>query len=235
MKVLITGGSGSGKSLVRMAYDRCVGIVPDSNILVITLGKYKDIVTKQIPELPEENILLEPYARHTGPCVAYTTYTLLKRNPKAVMAVTPADIIVTVTPDEDSDTSGFILAGKLQPSIIGTVAAFSYEGVLLETGNLSDYAAFNYQISVSNAVEGQQMKLTWNKDAVEIDPLFIEKYKSEGLPIKVQNDPSGGLAITIRDSNYTELIQFYRMPGGVIQTSNDLNIDFEPVETNNQN
>lgn len=86
--------SGSGKSLVRMAYDRCVGIVPDSNILVITLGKYKDIVTKQIPELPEENILLEPYARHTGPCVAYTTYTLLKRNPKAVMAVTPADIIV---------------------------------------------------------------------------------------------------------------------------------------------
>ena len=163
---------------------------------------------------------------------AYTTvtHTYLVTIPKDQMT-SAADIIVTVTPDEDSDTSGFILAGKLQPSIIGTVAAFSYEGVLLETGNLSDYAAFNYQISVSNAVEGQQMKLTWNKDAVEIDPLFIEKYKSEGLPIKVQNDPSGGLAITIRDSNYTELIQFYRMPGG----SNNLNIAFEPVETNNQN
>ena len=152
---------------------------------------------------------------------AYTTvtHTYLVTIPKDQMT-SAADISVTVTPDADSDTSGFILAGKLQPSIIGTVAAFSYEGVLLETGNLSDYAAFNYQISVSNAVEGQQMKLTWNKDAVEIDPLFAG-----------DNSNAGELIITIRDSNYTELIQFYRMPGG----SNDLNIAFEPYETNDQN
>ena len=86
--------SGTGKSLVRMAYDRCTGVVPAENIIVITLAKFKDIIKEQIPELPEENLLLEPYARRTAPCVAYSTYHLLKRNPHAVAAVTPADLVI---------------------------------------------------------------------------------------------------------------------------------------------
>ncbi len=86
--------TGNGKSLVRMAYDRCVGVVPTENIIVITLEKFKDIIREQIPELPEENLLLEPYGRRTGPCVAYSTYALLKRNPSAVVAVTPADLFI---------------------------------------------------------------------------------------------------------------------------------------------
>ena len=87
--------TGNGKSLVRMAYDRCVGVVPTENIIVITLEKFKDIIREQIPELPEENLLLEPYGRRTGPCVAYSTYALLKRDPSAVVAVTPADLFIT--------------------------------------------------------------------------------------------------------------------------------------------
>ena len=86
--------TGNGKSLVRMAYDRCVGVVPTENIIVITLEKFKDIIREQIPELPEENLLLEPYGRRTGPCVAYSTYALLKRNPSAVVAVPPADLFI---------------------------------------------------------------------------------------------------------------------------------------------
>ena len=73
--------SGTGKSLVRIAYERCLGVVPEENILIITLGKFKGIINEQIPELPKENLLLEPYARRTAPCIAYATYTLLKRNP----------------------------------------------------------------------------------------------------------------------------------------------------------
>lgn len=86
--------SGTGKSLVKMAYDRCTGVVPAENIIVITLAKFKDIIREQIPELPEENLLLEPYARRTAPCVAYSTYHLLKRDPHAVVAVTPADLVI---------------------------------------------------------------------------------------------------------------------------------------------
>ncbi len=89
--------AGRGHSFVRDAYERCLGLVPQENILIITLSRYKDLVREQIPELPAENLLLEPYGRKTAPCIAYATYTLLGRNPEAVVAVTPADLLI---PDE---------------------------------------------------------------------------------------------------------------------------------------
>lgn len=151
---------------------------------------------------------------------AYTrvTHTYTISIPKDKMA-SAADIIVTATPNADSDTSGFILAGRLQPSIIGTVASFSYEGKFQETGDVNDYAAFNYQISVSNASEGKEMKLTWNKDLVEIDPLFLEKIGYNG-------GNSGELTLTMNDTNSSYLIQFYRLPGGSISKWGDLGIAF---------
>lgn len=84
----------SGNSCLREAYDRCKGTVPDENILVITLGKYKDTVMDQIPELAPENLLLEPYGRKTAPCVAYSTYELLRRDPSAVVAMMPCDHVI---------------------------------------------------------------------------------------------------------------------------------------------
>ena len=132
------------------------------------------------------------------------------------------DITVTATPDADSDNSGYILAGKLQPSIVGTIASFSFDGHLIETGNVGDYAAFNYQISVSNAGDGQIMNLTWNNAVVEIDPLFLEKIGNQG-------GNSGSLTLTMGDSNSNYLIQFYRIPGGSITEWNDLGLKFEPA------
>ena len=85
----------SGKSFLRMAYERFLGLIPPENIIVVSLVKYKDLVMKDIPELSEENLLLEPYGRNTAACIAFATYTLLKRDPDAVMAVTPADHLIT--------------------------------------------------------------------------------------------------------------------------------------------
>lgn len=90
--------SGNGKTLVRQAYERCTEVVPPENIMVVTLAKFRSLITAQIPEIPENNILLEPSGRRTGPCIAYATYSLLKRDPDAVMAVSPADLIIKDEP-----------------------------------------------------------------------------------------------------------------------------------------
>ena len=84
----------TGKTFIRTTYERFLKIVPQENILVVTGERYRDIVKEQIPELEDHNLLLEPYARNTAPCVAYATYTLLKRNPDARMVVSPADHII---------------------------------------------------------------------------------------------------------------------------------------------
>lgn len=82
---------GTGKSLLRMTYERFVRMTTADRILIVTNENYKGLVQEQLPELLEENILLEPYRRNTAPCVAYAAYKIREKNPKAVMVVTPAD------------------------------------------------------------------------------------------------------------------------------------------------
>ena len=84
----------TGRTFLRQTYDRFARIVPQENILIVTAEKYRDLVLENIPELANENLLLEPYARNTAPCIAYATYTLLKRNPDAHVVVTPSDHMI---------------------------------------------------------------------------------------------------------------------------------------------
>ena len=80
-----------GRTCLRSTYDRFTGIVPRENILVVTLDRFQDQIRELIPELPAENLLLEPYARNTAPCLALAMYTLLRRNPDAA---TPSDLLI---------------------------------------------------------------------------------------------------------------------------------------------
>ncbi len=84
-----------GKSFLRLTYDRMKAVLPDDNIIVISLVQYKDLVKSQLPELKDENLILEPYNRNTAPCLAYATYKLLKRDPLAVTVVAPADHMIS--------------------------------------------------------------------------------------------------------------------------------------------
>lgn len=81
-------------TLLRTTYERFLDLVPAENILVVTQERFKNLVAESIPELPLQNLLLEPYGRNTAPCIAYATYKLLKRDPEAVMIATPSDHII---------------------------------------------------------------------------------------------------------------------------------------------
>ena len=87
-----------GKSFLRLAFERFSRIVPADHILVVSQTRYHDLVAETVPEIPADNIILEPYSRNTAPCIALATYTLLKRDPDAVMVATPADHMIQ---DED--------------------------------------------------------------------------------------------------------------------------------------
>lgn len=84
-----------GRTFLRLAYDRMVKILPPENIIVVSLTRYRDLVFESIPELPEDNLILEPYCRNTAPSLAYATYKLLHRDPDAVMIASPADHVIT--------------------------------------------------------------------------------------------------------------------------------------------
>lgn len=86
---------GLGRSLLQLTFDRFKGVCPSSNVWVVTSANYAGIVREQLPEVPVENILLEPCRRNTAPCIAYVSWRIKKLNPKANIVVSPSDHIVT--------------------------------------------------------------------------------------------------------------------------------------------
>ena len=86
--------SGTGKTFLELTYERFCTIVPPENILIVTASRYQSLVKDLLPEVPDENVLLEPYARNTAPATAYAAYTILKRDPDATVVVTPCDHII---------------------------------------------------------------------------------------------------------------------------------------------
>ncbi len=88
---------GVGRTFIQMTFDRFAPFIPKENFMVVTGEVYKDLVLEQLPELTEQQVLLEPARRNTAPCLAYAAYKLKKQNPDAVMVVTPADHLILDT------------------------------------------------------------------------------------------------------------------------------------------
>ena len=62
--------------------------------MVVTNKDYGEMVKEQIPEIDENNILLEPLRRNTAPCIAYACYKIRHRNPDACLVVAPSDHLI---------------------------------------------------------------------------------------------------------------------------------------------
>ena len=85
---------GCGRTLLQLTADRFRDICPPENIWVVTSDKYADRVKEQLPQIADEHILREPCRRNTAPCIAYVSWKIKAKNPKANMVVTPSDHIV---------------------------------------------------------------------------------------------------------------------------------------------
>jgi mannose-1-phosphate guanylyltransferase len=85
---------GCGRTLIQMTMDRFKDICPLENVWVVTSDKYADEVKRQLPEILDDHILREPCRRNTAPCIAYVSWKIKARNPKANMVVPPSDHVV---------------------------------------------------------------------------------------------------------------------------------------------
>ncbi len=85
---------GMGKSLIQLTVERFSSLCPMDNYWVVTGERYVDIIREQLPELPADNILAEPEARNTAPCIAYACWKIKQKFPKANIVVTPSDALV---------------------------------------------------------------------------------------------------------------------------------------------
>ncbi len=84
---------GKGTMIQNTVY-RLDPLVARENILVITNKVQVDEVRRQLPQIPVENIVVEPVGKNTAPCIALAAEILLTRDPDAMMIALPADHLV---------------------------------------------------------------------------------------------------------------------------------------------
>lgn len=83
-----------GTSLIQKTFARFTEICPKENIYIITNQMYAEQVKQQLPDLTDEQIVLEPARRNTAPCIAYANYKIKAKNPNAVVVVAPSDHVI---------------------------------------------------------------------------------------------------------------------------------------------
>ncbi len=92
---------GSGETLIQKTFSRLSRLIPKENIYILTNEKYNDLVLGQLPDVKQQQILLEPAMRNTAPCILYATLKIRKMNPDALTIVAPSDHWIE---DEDAFT-----------------------------------------------------------------------------------------------------------------------------------
>ena len=79
------------RSLFQIAVQRLAGVFPPDRILVVTVADQAVELHQQAPEIPSENILIEPKPRGTASVIGLAGIVLQERDPQALMAVLTSD------------------------------------------------------------------------------------------------------------------------------------------------
>ena len=82
------------RSMLQTTYDRLLPLIPSSNIYVVTGSAHAVTVARELPEVPEQNIVVEPAPRGTGPAIGLGAALIAHRDPDAVMGSFASDHFV---------------------------------------------------------------------------------------------------------------------------------------------
>ena len=86
---------GCGKTMIQLTYERFLHVDPSAEFWVVTSKNYFHFVKEQLPSISDSHILLEPEARNTAPCVAWSSWKIFAGNKESDIIVTPADAFVS--------------------------------------------------------------------------------------------------------------------------------------------
>ena len=85
---------GTGRTLLQSTFDRFERLLPIENIYICTCAEYHDLVSEQLPEIADCNIIVEPIHRNTAPSVAWASMRIHHIDPEANIIVSPSDQLV---------------------------------------------------------------------------------------------------------------------------------------------
>ena len=83
-----------GETMIQKTVKRLSPMVAPEDVFIVTNAAYTDLVKDQLPDVPAENILAEPCARNTAPCIAFAAAVIGRKYDDAIMLVLPSDHLI---------------------------------------------------------------------------------------------------------------------------------------------
>ena len=150
------------ETMIQMTVNRIKPIIPIERVFVCTGEMYVDLVKEQLPELPEQNIIIEPEGRNTAPCIALSAFVIKKYYKDANMIVLPSDHLIS---DEDEFRNVIKNADEFVKENKEAIITLGMEPTRAETG----YGYIRY---------GKDEKEINNHKVIKVDA-FVEKPNKE--------------------------------------------------------
>jgi mannose-1-phosphate guanylyltransferase len=88
----------SSRTMLEETVRRILPLVPPKKILTVANAAQTKIIARLLPRFPKGNLLVEPAGRNTGPSLLLAMARIFLKNPDAVVAVLPADHVITDIP-----------------------------------------------------------------------------------------------------------------------------------------
>lgn len=82
------------RSMIQQTLDRIAPLIPAKQTFIALGEAHLDTARRQLPEIPDENFLVEPVGRNTAPSIGLAALHIQKRDPEAVMVILPADHMI---------------------------------------------------------------------------------------------------------------------------------------------
>lgn len=144
----------SGRSLLQATSDRLARLSGGGDrVVVVTGNDYRSQVLEQLPEMPIENLLVEPMARDTAAAILYAALWVARDNPQAVMGVFPADHRITDAVAfervigraiEVAQASERLVTVGITPTFPSTGYGYIQQGEVLHPGELPAFSVTRF-------------------------------------------------------------------------------------------
>ncbi|MCC6613643.1 MAG: mannose-1-phosphate guanylyltransferase [Anaerolineae bacterium] len=142
------------ESMFRVSVTRLSPLFSPDHIYIVAGERYADEVKKQAPEIPEQNFILEPSARDSGPAAALGVAVIHQRDPEATIAILTADHHIAdkagfrdaLASAYDVAQQGYIVTFGISPSLPSTAYGYIRRGQpLTQARGLQAYHAAKFE------------------------------------------------------------------------------------------
>ena len=158
------------RSMFQYAVERIASVFPTERIFVVTRARHAPILMDQMPELPDENFILEPEGRGTAPAIGLAAIQLQRQDPNASMAILTADHYIlnverfcqVLTAAERCAADGSLVTLGIQPTSASTGFGYIKQGSSLGEKNGFTYYAVQEFTEKPDSVTARQMVASGN-------------------------------------------------------------------------